>query len=813
MPEPTPQWQLPASSSPPADWLDTVCFKALEPLCPAAPSALRSYIAQLLWQRGIRQPKQLRSFLSPEAYCPTSPFAFGPEMDWAIARLKQACGQAKDGPTDLEKVAIWGDFDADGVTATAVLWEGLRPLFAQTQTTSAAAPEPTPDERLRFYIPNRFTESHGLSRTGLEQLSAWGCQLLITCDTGSTSLAELDYAQQLGMAVIVTDHHTLPEQRPPVVALINPRSLPPEHPLRSLSGVAVAYKLLEALYQSLPQPPLDLTELLDLVAIGLIADLVELTGDCRYLAQRGLVQLQRQLQQEQPSRPGVARLLELCRRTGDRPSDISFGIGPRINAISRIHGDARFCVELLTSRDPHRCQTLALEAELANTRRKALQRDLLGQIKARITELDLATTEVIVLAGEQWSPGILGLVAGQIAQEYGRPVILLSYDPAPADAPAAPVLLRGSARSRPGLDLYALFKAQAHLLTSYGGHPLAAGLSLPAENLPLLAAALNRQVREQRGQAYNGPTLAIDLTVTVDQLGQDLFRLLKLLEPYGMGNPVPRLLIKDAWTSDAWHQRLKDQRGGKVAFIRTEFKLWDATVQNGFTAEWWDHLADDLPAGRCDVVIELDFSPRHRYIARLVAIRPTALSQPSVAAAAILDWRHQRPLTRPEALVLTTCPSSWSEWAAWMRQAAVTGQPLAIAYPPPSERPAAELWRQLVGLAKYLARTQQTVSLAQLQARLQLSLPALRLGLKSLESVGLMAQPISSETGLSEATSQAQIVVSHVVSQALPPSTQATAADIAAFLAAVQEEQFCQRYFYQAPVTALTAMDSAAITP
>ncbi|HEY9880847.1 MAG TPA: single-stranded-DNA-specific exonuclease RecJ [Leptolyngbyaceae cyanobacterium] len=771
--EPIPQWQMCQSDvTVPLDWVETV-----RQCCPAAATLPLHATAQLLWQRGIRQLDMLRGFLNVADYKPADPLAFGEEMSWAVTRFKRAY-------TRREKVAIWGDFDADGVTATSVLWEGLTPLFAS--------------DDLCYYIPNRFTESHGLSRSGLEHLAAWGCQLLVTCDTGSTSLSELEYAQTLGIDVIVTDHHTLPVQRPPVVAIINPRSLPLGHPLQTLSGVAVAYKLLEGLYPALDLPTDKLDSLLDLVAIGLIADLVELRGDCRYLAQRGLTQLQSHTQTGTAAaqRPGVARLLELCKRTGDRPTDISFGIGPRINAISRIHGDARFCVELLTSQDVERCNTLALEAELANSRRKALQRELLSQVRERIAQLDLATTEVIVLADEQWPAGILGLVAGQVVQQYGRPTLLLALDPIPSDGADHTRLASGSARSLPGLDLYELFHAQAHLLRGYGGHPLAAGLNLPAENLPLLTDALNRQVRELKGETVPGPVLAIDLTVTVAELGQTLFRELKLLEPYGMGNPVPRLLIRNCWFARAWHRSIKDQRGGKVAFIRTEFELWDDTVQLGFSGEWWDHYADDLPKGRCDVVVELDFNTvQKQYLVRLISLRPALPTELTDSnqnqSAPILDWRQQRPDSSLEALLVTECPADWSEWQQWRKQATVLQKPLAIAYPPPAEQSPQAAWKHLVGLAKYLSRTGATVSTQQLQEKLGLSAHAVELGLNSLETLGFRVQAIADSV---------QIELPDLADPLNQPSS-----EVVAFLEAVQEEAFRRRYFYQVPLATLEA--------
>ncbi|MFM7439750.1 MAG: single-stranded-DNA-specific exonuclease RecJ, partial [Snowella sp.] len=391
------------------------------------PDSEGRYAAQLLWQRGIQEPNQLASFLDPDAYQPTSPFAFGQEMKWAIKRLQQA---RKKG----EKVTIWGDFDADGITATSVLWEGLGHFFPQYL-------------QLNYTIPNRLRESHGLNCPGIEELVASGTRLIITCDTGSTNLSEIDFANELGVDIIITDHHTLPEERPPVISILNPRYFSETHPLFNLSGVAVAYKLIEALYLTLPDiPQQPLEELLDLVAIGLIADLVELKGDCRYLAQKGIQQLQKR--ETSKGRPGVTELLKLCNRTGDRPTDISFGLGPRINAVSRIQGDASFCVQLLTSRDSNQSKKLAFETELANTRRKALQKEIVKQVQKKMSQVDLSTTSVIVLEDPQWQIGVLGLVAGQIAQEYGRPTILLTTAKELEDGELfTTIMARGSARS------------------------------------------------------------------------------------------------------------------------------------------------------------------------------------------------------------------------------------------------------------------------------------------------------------------------------------------------------------------------------
>lgn len=742
------------------------------------------YAAQLLWQRGMQDPDQLPGYLDPNLYQPASPFAFGQEMERAVTRLQQARQQK-------EKVAIWGDFDADGVTATAVLWEGLGQFLFQGQ-------------QLVYTIPDRLTESHGLSIRGIEALANQGCSLIVTCDTGSTNLTEIDYAQTLGLDVIVTDHHTLPEDRPPVTAIINPRYLAKEHPLFHLSGVAVAYKLVEALYQALPEvPQKPLEELLDLVAIGLIADLVQLRGDCRHLAQWGIEQLK--AQRSTRSRPGVARLLELCKRTGDRPTDISFGIGPRINAVSRIQGDARFCVELLTSEDIDRCRQLAQETEWANTRRKALQRDIVSQVKARVDQLDLSTTQVIVLWEPEWPVGILGLAAGQIAQEYGRPTILLSTEAGAATADPNPSgLARGSARSVNQVDLYQLVKNQEHLLHRFGGHPFAAGLSLPVENIPLFMEAVNQELRQALIQT--SPTIYADLVVTVAELGQSLDRELRLLEPHGMGNPIPRLLIQNCWFERVWHKNLEDPRGGKLRYIRTHFQLWDDTVREGIKGIWWGHYRDEVPQGRCDAIVELDRNTKEdSYEVRLISVRlhQTDLQLGGEAEAGesqtnwILDWRQSSSGrgTLPEASVLpvSQCPTSWDEFHQQSQQARTSSQTLAIAYSSPQPINPEQIWQHLVGIAKYLSRTGKPVTRQQILEKLGISEASLELGLQALVSIGITV----------ETPTRHQIIM-----QQGPPQTlkaQANPKALHSLIAALQEEQFHRQYFQQVPVQILEA--------
>jgi single-stranded-DNA-specific exonuclease len=773
MPDSQISWQLASTPQLPASFLEAVQKHT---------STDGHYAAQLLWQRGIHNLEQLPGFLNPDYYQPASPFEFGQEMVWAVARLLHSCETG-------EMVAIWGDFDADGITSTAVLWEGLGQFIPQ-------------DWQLIYYIPNRLTESHGLNCSGIDQLQQQGCRLIVTCDTGSTNLLEIEYAQKLGIDIIVTDHHTLPIERPPVTAIINPRYLPSEHQLFHLSGVAVAYKLVEALYQTssqIPEQPLD--NLLDLVAIGLIADLVKLSGDCRYLAQLGIRRLQEQAKTR--NRPGIARLLELCHRSGDRPTDISFGLGPRINAVSRIQGDATFCVELLTSQEQQRIEELAMFTELANTRRKALQKDVTAQVKAKLAQLDLSTTSVIILEDAQWAVGVLGLVAGQVAQEYGRPTILLSTD----GEGEIPKFARGSARSVNGIDLYQLVKSQEHLLHRFGGHPFAAGLSLLVENIPLFTEAINQQLRQQTGVVGAAVTSIIeaDLEVKVANLGKDLFQELKLIEPCGMGNPVPKLLIKNCWFEEVQNHNIKDFNKKKIQYIKTELEIWDDSCQVGFPGIWWGHYRDEVPNGRCHAVVELDYNNlKKRAEVRLVALQSveeTSALQIANSLDWLLDWRGEAEeliaKVLPQPLTVRECPTNWDDLQVWFWRAIQSQRKLAIAYPQPPQLTAPEIWQQLVGIAKFLSRTEKSVTLAQLQDKLTISDRLVELGLDALTACGFQVQH-----------SDWLINIKWQSSTPLEAKESLTNQTIYTFLAAVEEEQFLRQYFYQVPLKTIQTMAS-----
>lgn len=687
-------WQILDQADPPL-WLMELAggyvaeMIAKETKASPLPAKPAYFAGKLLWQRGWRTAEQVKTFLDPYSYSPSSPNEFGQEMTWAIARLLQAY-------TKQERVVIWGDFDADGITSTAVLWEGMKPFF----------------QHLRRFIPDRLKDNHGLCQRGIDLIKA-DCDLIVTCDTGSTSLAEIDYLNSLGIDVIITDHHTLPPHRPPVVAIINPRYLPQDHPLFHLSGVGVAYKLMEALYQAIANDPSSVENLLDLVAIGLVADLVELRGDCRYLAQRGITLLR------QRQRMGLKLLLEKCQQAGDRPIDISFGIAPRLNSVSRIWGDVDKCVDLLTSDDKETCAQLVSMAEIANSKRKELQKQVYEQVKARISQLDLSTTGVVVVADPEWSVGILGLVAASAVRDFCRPVIVCNISEG---------IVRGSARSYGNIDLYELIRGQEHLLLSMGGHPYAGGLSLLAENLEIFTAAINQKFWSQYGHLDLQPCPIADLVAQVADLNKALFQELKLLEPYGMGNPSPKIMVQQAQFTQKRRADIMDGNKQKVKFTKTEFVLKDNT--GAIAGVWWGHEPHELPEQLCDVLVEFGYDYyKNRYEVRLEEFRLSA-GAPVISA--------------PEAEQVKTVSFANTNY---------TPTPKSI--DPPAT------WQTLLGVAKYLHRTGQATTLGKLQDRLEIwHTPILLLGLQALKGIAIEQDRVfcSSSRLAVDATRQKQFI-------------------------------------------------------
>lgn len=614
-------------------------------------------IADTLARRGFTQLDEALAFLHPERYQPTSAEQL-PGMQAAAERLEQALHKR-------ERIWVWGDFDVDGQTATTILVTMLRDLGAD----------------VRYHIPVRATESHGVNLPWLEKILQQGADLLLTCDTGITAFEAVEYANQHGLDVIITDHHDLAyrdEQAmlPQACAVVNPKLLPASHSLATLPGAGVAYKLAETMYTRAGNPQA-CRALLDLVALGIVADLAIQQGEARYLLQLGLQALR------QNSRLGLSTLLEIAEVNPQLLTEehISFVIAPRMNALGRL-GDANPMVELLTTQDAGRARSLAYELESLNAYRKLISDQIFQGAQAQIqVNPILLDSSVLVLAHPQWEAGVLGLVASRLVESYHRPVILLKAPPGEA--------ARGSARSIDGVHITAAIARHQHLLAGFGGHPMAAGLSIPPENIPEFRRAINHSVREMLGDVVQEGTLQIDGYLNLSDLSLELVADLERLAPFGPGNPPLALALRNL-------QITSHSTVGK----NQEHLLLTVQDQSGNAQRviWWQGAGWPLPEGAFDLAVSLrstSYKGQRELQVVWLDARPIPLApetiQPASYQPEVIDLRqdlHPEPallrLRQQFPRLQVWCEASCASAVHGLtRLELIAGEPLAIWTPPP----------------------------------------------------------------------------------------------------------------------------------
>jgi single-stranded-DNA-specific exonuclease len=459
---------------------------------------LHPLAAQVLVRRGITDLSAARAFLNPD---PAARVPF-PGIEPAVGLIKGAIGKG-------EEICVWGDFDVDGQTSTALLVQALQALGA----------------KVSYYIPVRGKESHGLHIPTLQPIIERGTRLLITCDTGITAHAAVDHARSYGLQVVITDHHDLGDTLPDADAILNPKLLPEDHPLANLAGVGVAYKLAEALLQE--DHPGELARLLDLVALGLVADVALLRGETRSLAQAGIQALRG------TGRLGLKVMAEFARTQLETLTEdtIGFTFGPRLNALGRL-GDANPAVELLLSQDAERVRVIAAQIEGLNAQRRLLTSQVYQAAESQLQQdPHLLDAPVIILSSPSWPGGVVGIVASRLVERYNKPAILLCE--------SEDGFLRGSARSVEGLHITEAIASQSALLQGFGGHPMAAGLSLQKDALARFRGGLARQVERRLGSAAaEPPSLQIDAWLPLEGATMELASALESLAPFGAGNPA-----------------------------------------------------------------------------------------------------------------------------------------------------------------------------------------------------------------------------------------------------------------------------------
>ncbi len=473
------------------------------PLAPAeyfdSMAAMPRLLAQLLYNRHVADVAQAEAFLAGDQRLESDPGLL-PDIERAVPRIGHALATG-------EKIAVYGDFDVDGIAATAAMVQGLSLLAGNVIP----------------YIPHRFNEGYGLNESALQSLAQQGVTLVITVDCGTSGSAEVSYARDLGLDIIVTDHHSVPASLPPALAIINPKRAESRYPCRDLAGTGVAFKLVQALCRELA-PGTNLDCLRDLVALGTVADIVPLLGENRYLVKSGLEQLNR------VQRPG---LVELMLRTGLEPGAIStesiaWVLAPRLNAAGRLN-HAMTSYDLLTARDTEQALELAAQLDEQNTRRQALTQQVLESARKQAAALG-ADLPLIMVGEKDYAAGVVGIVAGRLVDEFYRPALVLELGAETS---------RGSARSVPEFDIIAALRQCSDLLLRFGGHPAAAGFTLESHNLD----ELRRRLLELARHALTGtdlrPLLCIDARIRLSSLNGEVVRLIRQLQPFGYGNPAP----------------------------------------------------------------------------------------------------------------------------------------------------------------------------------------------------------------------------------------------------------------------------------
>jgi single-stranded-DNA-specific exonuclease len=511
---------------------------------------INQFHAQLLSNRGVTTPVQMRTFIAAKYEETPDPLTLI-DMPRAVARIQQALEQK-------EHITIYGDYDADGVTSSALLFRALRTLKAS-------------DTVLDYHIPHRLRDGCGLNIQALDMLKARGTQLIITTDCASSDVEQVDYANTLGIDIIITDHHNPPVERPRAFAMVNPWRPDCVYGERYLCGVGIAFKLTQALYRAYKRPVEDEMQLLDLVAIGTVADIASLLGENHMLVRLGMQRL------NTTQKPGLRALIRNAGLQAGklRERDIAYGLAPRINAAGRMK-DASIAFELLTTDNEDEANACVTELEQLNRTRQQETEELMRNVRAQAQHQP--TKSVILVSGDNWHEGIIGLVAGKLVEEINKPVLVLSTD-------SETQLSRGSGRSQKGFNIIEALRSFASRLERYGGHAQAAGFTIRTEHIEELhehllqwhaqggaveAVVDGTQIPDLTGVVTEQESVPprdlqmVDIVLTrMELLNYELYRTLRVLSPFGAGNPEPTfkmegLRLLNAWPSaNGQHLRLR----------------------------------------------------------------------------------------------------------------------------------------------------------------------------------------------------------------------------------------------------------------
>ena len=472
----------------------------------ARATQLSPIVSQLVVNRGIETLEQAQAFLNPESQVLPPPLEEFPDLAISLELLQEAIATK-------QKIAICGDYDADGMTSTALLLRSLRWLGGCVD----------------YAIPSRMQEGYGINARIVEEFHSDGVQLILTVDNGISAFEPIARARELGLKVIVTDHHDVPQQLPPANAILNPKLIAESSPYRGLAGVGVAYILAVSLAQQLKAGRGLVKPLLELFTLGTIADLAPLTGVNRRWVKRGLSYL------PESQLAGVQALIQVAGVEGSlslKPDDIGFRLGPRINAVGRL-ADPQIVIELLTTDDMGLALERAMQCEQINQRRQQLCEQIEQEAIAWVeqSQVDLKQQRVLVIVQPDWHHGVIGIVASRLVERYGVPVFIGTYEDEQH--------IRGSARSIPEFHVFEAMEFCKDLLGKFGGHKAAGGFSLPAENLSALRSRLSTFANQCLQPEHLKSLLKIDAEANLNQIDCQLYKQLDVLHPCGIDNPNP----------------------------------------------------------------------------------------------------------------------------------------------------------------------------------------------------------------------------------------------------------------------------------
>jgi single-stranded-DNA-specific exonuclease len=517
-------------------------WEVANPLPSEAIQELSGYppiLRQILYNRGYRLHEQARLYLEAQTPPGCQPVN--------LLNLPKTIDRINHAINHHEKIVVYGDYDADGVTATALLVLALKTLGAE----------------VKEYIPNRFDEGYGLNMEAMRMLSEEGTNLIITVDCGIRSWDEAEFTRSVGMDLIITDHHSPLNELPHAFAVINPKQSEDTYPEKNLAGVGLAYKLVEALSLSEKYSNLDAHDYLDLVALGTVADLVPLTGENRSLVRSGLELIR------QPIRQGMMALIGVSGLTPARinTTDIGFSLAPRLNASGRLES-ALASFNLLTSPDPMEVGQLAQWLEIQNRDRQKIMRDIQSKAEKQIIT-DEQVPLLLFAADMEYNPGVVGLAASRLTEQYYRPSIIANI---------GEKYTRGSCRSIPEFHITQALDQCKDLLEHHGGHAAAAGFTVSNELLPILIDRIRVLAKEQLGGLDLRPKIFAETEIPLSDLKPDLLKYLNWLQPTGMGNPAPifmssglKVTRQKAIGADSSHLKLS-VTDGKITYDAIAFR-------------------------------------------------------------------------------------------------------------------------------------------------------------------------------------------------------------------------------------------------